>query len=62
MNTYMDTSIKACIGYLRAFEQTMKLSATKDDVQVSKDEAKLLKRLNKLTDKYITELEYLLDD
>ena len=62
MNTYMDTSIKACIGYLRAFEQTMKLSATKDDGQVSKDEAKLLKRLNKLTDKYITELEYLLDD
>ena len=62
MNSYMETSVKACIGYLRAFEQGMRLSAMKDDGQVSKEEAKILKRLDKLTDKYITELEYMLDD
>ena len=61
MNVYMDNSIEAAIGYLKAFEQTMKLASMKDDGQVSKDEAKLLKRLNKATDKYIDELESLLD-
>lgn len=57
MNSYMNTSIKAAIGYLRAFEQGMKLAAAKDDGQISKDESKLLKRLNKATERYISELE-----
>lgn len=57
MNAYMENSIKACIGYLKSFEQGMKVAAMRDDGLISKDEAKLLKRLNKLTDKYIDELE-----
>ncbi|MBQ8111519.1 MAG: hypothetical protein IJ124_15330 [Clostridia bacterium] len=61
-NTYMNTSLKACIGYLRAFEQSMKLAAMKDDGQVDKVEEKQLKQLNKATDKYIRELEGLVDD
>ena len=61
MNTYMDSSIKAAIGYLKAFEQGMRLAAMKDDGQISKEEAKILKRLEKATNKYIDELEYLID-
>ena len=58
----MDTSIKACIGYLRAFEQSMKMAAMKDDARISKGEEKMLKRLNKATERYIRELEDLSDD
>ncbi len=61
MNTYMDSSIKAAIGYLKAFEQGMRLAAMKDDGQISKEEAKILKRLEKATNKYIDELEYMIE-
>ena len=61
MNTYMQTSIKACIGYLKSFEQGMKVAAMRDDGLVSKDEAKLLKRLSKATDRYIDELEDMME-
>ncbi|MBQ3269669.1 MAG: hypothetical protein IJH09_07090 [Clostridia bacterium] len=61
MNTYMSMTIKAAIGYLEAFEQAMKVAAMKDDAVTSKQEEKVLKKLNKITDKYIDELENLLD-
>ena len=53
----MEASVKACVGYLRAFEQGMKVAAVKDDGQVSRDEARLLKKLNRATDRYIKHLE-----
>ena len=61
MNTYMSMTIKAAIGYLEAFEQAMKVAAMKDDAVTDKQEEKVLKKLNKITDKYIDELENLLD-
>ena len=61
MNTYMEMNVKAAIGYLRAFEQSMKAASLRDDGVTSKHEEKELKKLNKLTDKYIDELESLLD-
>ena len=57
----MSMTIKAAIGYLEAFEQAMKVAAMKDDAVTSKREEKVLKKLNKITDKYIDELENLLD-
>ena len=33
----------------------------KDDGQISKEEAKILKRLEKATNKYIDELEYMIE-
>ena len=61
MNTYTSMTIKAAIGYLEAFEQAMKVAAMKDDAVMSKQEEKVLKKLNKITNKYIDELENLLD-
>ena len=61
MNTYMNLTAKAAIGYLKAFEQSMKVSAMKDDGLISKQEDKELKKLNKLTEKYIDQLEQFLD-
>ncbi len=61
MNTYMEMSIKACIGYLDSFTQAIRMAALKDDGTVSKDEEKMLKRLNKATDRYKRELEDLID-
>ena len=62
MNTYMSMTIKAAIGYLEAFEQAMKVAAMKDDAVTSKQEEKVLKKLNKITDKYIDELKTSLID
>lgn len=62
MNSYMEMSIKACIGYLDSFVQGMRVAALKDDSIVSRDEEKILKKLNKTTEKYKRELDSLLDD
>ena len=57
----MEMTIKSAIGYLKAFEQSMKAASLRDDGFTSKQEEKDLKKLNKLTDKYIEELESMLD-
>ncbi len=62
MNTFMNTNIKATCGYLKAFVQSLRMSAMRDDGQMDKQEEKLLKKVNALTDKYIRNLEDLLDD
>lgn len=62
MNTYMQMSIRACIGYLDSFKQTMRLAALKDDGIITRDEEKILKRLNKATDRYERELSELIED
>ena len=41
--------------------KNLKVAAMKDDAVTSKQEEKVLKKLNKITDKYIDELENLLD-
>lgn len=61
MNTYIDANIKACIGYLQAFQQSVKMAAMKDDGKIDRNEEKVLKRLNKATEKYIRELDDLRD-
>ncbi len=62
MNTFMNTNIKATCGYLKAFEQSLKMSAMRDDGQLDRQEEKLLKKVNSLTEKYIRSLENLLDE
>ena len=61
MNSYMQMTVKAAIGYLQAFEQNMKAASLQDDGMTSKQEEKELKKINKLTEKYIEDLERLLD-
>lgn len=61
MNAQMNLTVKAAIVYLKAFEQSMRVSAMKDDGLVDREEEKALKKLGKLTDKYIKELERLMD-
>ncbi len=62
MNTYIQMSIKTCIGYLDSFKQGMRMAAMKDDGAISREEEKLLKRLNKATEKYQRELSDMLDE
>ena len=62
MNAYMQMSIKACIGYLDSFKQGIKVAAMKDDGAISRDEEKLVKRLNKATEKYQRELSDLIEE
>ena len=61
MNSYMDATVKAAIGYLQAFKQSMKMAAMKNDGDIDRQEEKILKKLNKITDRYIDDLENLLD-
>ena len=60
-NVYMETTIKAAIGYLEAFKQSMKVATLKNDGRIDKKEEKLLKKLNRITDRYIDDLENLID-
>ena len=62
MNTFMNTNIKATCGYLKAFEQSLKMSALRDDEQLDRQEEKILKKVYSLTEKYIKSLESLLND
>lgn len=62
MNTFMNTNIKATCGYLKAFEQSLKMSALRDDGQLDRQEEKILKKVYSLTEKYIKSLESLLND
>ena len=59
MNTYMKAQIDNMISTLKIFQSSCELSATKDDGQIDKDEAKALKTINKATERFIKEIESL---
>ncbi len=59
MNEYMKRHLDSAVGYLRVFQDSMRLAAMKDDGLTDKREQKLLKRLNRATEKYIARLKRL---
>lgn len=61
MNDYMESYIKGAVTYLKTFETSLRMAALKNDGRIDKDEQKIIDKANKLTDKYIRELERLID-
>lgn len=59
MNDYMDSYITGAITYLKTFKQSLRMAALKKDGYIDKDEQKVLDKANRVTDKYIKELEKL---
>lgn len=62
MNDYMESYINGTITYLKTFQSSLRMAAMKNDGRIDKQEQKVIDKANKLTDKYIRELEYLIDD
>jgi len=61
MNDYMEQYIKSTINYLKTFEASLKMAALKNDGKIDKQEQKILSKATKLTDKYIDDLDNLID-
>ena len=61
MNDYMEQYIKSTINYLKTFETSLKMAALKNDGQIDKQEQKILNKATKLTDRYIDDLDNLID-
>lgn len=59
MNDYMSSYISGAITYLKAFKQSLHMSALRNDGRIDRNEQKTLDKVNKATDKYIRELEKL---
>lgn len=57
MNTYMESYITGTVTYLKTFEQSLRMAALKNDGRIDKQEQKIIDKVNKITDKYIRELE-----
>ena len=57
MNTYIDAQIKNITLMAKAFKQSCKMAATKDDGIIDHNEERILKKINSITDRFIRELE-----
>ena len=57
MNDYMDAQVKNMIAITKTFNQSCKMSATKNDGQIDKAEAKILKKIESAAQHFIKELE-----
>lgn len=62
MNSYVESQIRNMINTTVVFKKSCQLAATMDDKNISKDEAKLLKKINSAADKFQKELNDLLSD
>ena len=60
MNTYMESYINSTITYLKSFKQSMRVAAMKIDGRIDSDEQKIINKADKITDKYIAELNKLI--
>ena len=60
MNTYMEAYINSTITYLESFKQSMRVAAMKIDGRIDSDEQKIINKADKITDKYIAELNKLI--
>ena len=62
MNTYMESYIFNAIAYVKTFKDTLRMAAMKNDGRIDKQEQKIIDKVDKLTEKYVRELEKLVDD
>ena len=57
MNSYINAQIMNMIAMTKTFEQGCEMAAMKDDGTLSKDEAKTLKQIKAVCQKFRSELE-----
>ena len=62
MNRYMDQSVRACLSYIRTFEQNVTLAASKDDGRVDPSEERELRRIMRATKRFRKKLERMAGD
>jgi len=61
-NTYLETQIVNQITMVENFKSTCKIASTKDDGVTSKEEKKILDKIDKESDKYIKKLKKILKE
>mgnify|MGYP004630272755 FL=1 len=61
MNHYIHAQILNMQAMTKTFLQSCEMAATKDDGQISKDEAKQLKKIKAATEQFCKELERIKD-
>ena len=59
MDKYMEAQIQNAVTSARLFEQACKMVALKDDT-ISKEEAKILRKINRIVNSYTNDLTNLL--
>ena len=59
MNYYIDAQITNMITMAKTFEASCKMAATKNDGTIDPTEEKQIKKLSKITERFISELELL---
>lgn len=57
MNEYIRAQITNILIMTKTFEQSCKMAAMKDDGRIDTDEAKIIKKISKATERYQQELE-----
>ena len=57
MNEYIRAQITNILIMTKTFEQSCKMAAMKDDGRIDADEAKIIKKISKATERYQQELE-----
>lgn len=58
-NKFLENAVQAMILYAEGFKTNCKLATLQDDNTTSKQEAKLLKKINSATDDFINSLKKL---
>ena len=56
MNGHMKQQLDSAVGYLKAFQDAMRLAAMKDDGLIDVREKKTLRRLERATRRYLARL------
>ncbi len=62
MNTFIQIQLKYMVSSVEAFMQSCKLAATKDDGIISKEEQRILRKINRASNRYNKQLNRILKD
>lgn len=57
MNQYIENQISNMVTIVKTFEQSCKMSALKNDGIIEKDEERQLDKINKATERFISDLK-----
>ena len=61
MNVHITNQCKNMITSVEIFKQGCKMAATQDDNTISREEKKLIDKINKASDNFIKDIQKLLD-
>ena len=62
MNTFIRIQIRCMLSSVEAFMQSCRLAATKDDGIISKEEQRILRKINRVSNRYNKQLSRILKD